>query len=154
MSVVAPSLSSEQAGWFGRGASSFRLFQQPLVPMVGAEDGRWLLQRPLEVRAGLLDGNGKRGGRVKPGAMASFGSTPLCPFQVPLRSMRRLHTCPLHLPPAQVMMKPGGHGVIWKLMIDTGVFDWLAGQGRQAAIVRQIRCAWAGGGPGVQHAWR
>lgn len=41
----------------------------------------------------------------------------------------------------QVMMKPGGHGVIWKLMIDTGVFDWLGAQGRQAAIVRQIRCA-------------
>lgn len=38
------------------------------------------------------------------------------------------------------MMKPGGHGVIWKLMIDTGVFDWLAAQGREAAIVRQIRC--------------
>ncbi|PSC72756.1 nucleotide-diphospho-sugar transferase [Micractinium conductrix] len=81
----------DEAGWFGRGASSFRLFQQPLVPMVGAEDGRWLLQRPLEV-----------------------------------------------------MMKPGGHGVIWKLMIDTGVFDWLAGQGRQAAIVRQISNPMAG----------
>lgn len=40
----------------------------------------------------------------------------------------------------QVMMKPGGHGVIWKLMIDAGVFDWLGAQGRQAAIVRQIRC--------------
>lgn len=38
-------------------------------------------------------------------------------------------------------MKPGGHGVIWKLMIDAGVFDWLGAQGRQAAIVRQIRCA-------------
>ena len=40
----------------------------------------------------------------------------------------------------QVLMKPGGHGVIWKLMLDTGVFDWLGAQGRQAAIVRQIRC--------------
>lgn len=40
----------------------------------------------------------------------------------------------------QPMMKPGGHGVIWKLMIDTGVFNWLAAQGREAAIVRQIRC--------------
>ena len=39
-------------------------------------------------------------------------------------------------------MKPGGHGVIWKLMIDAGVFDWLASQGREAAIVRQIRCGW------------
>ena len=84
----------EQAAWFGRGPSSFRLFQQPLVPVVAGEDGRWLLERPL-----------------------------------------------------QLMMKPGGHGVIWKLMIDTGVFDWLGAQGRQAAIVRQIRC----GGGGV---WR
>jgi hypothetical protein len=87
----------EQAAWFGRGPSSFRLFQQPLVPVVAGEDGRWLLERPL-----------------------------------------------------QLMMKPGGHGVIWKLMIDTGVFDWLGAQGRQAAIVRQIRCGgggvwWAGG---------
>jgi hypothetical protein len=42
----------EGAAWFGRGASSFRLFQQPLVPMVAAQDGRWLLQRPLQVCAG------------------------------------------------------------------------------------------------------
>lgn len=34
-----------------RGASSFRLFQQPLVPMVCAQDGRWLLQNPLQVGA-------------------------------------------------------------------------------------------------------
>ncbi|KAL4457941.1 hypothetical protein ABPG75_012806 [Micractinium tetrahymenae] len=81
----------EQAAWFGRGPSSFRLFQQPLVPMVAAHDGRWLLQSPL-----------------------------------------------------QPMMKPGGHGVIWKLMIDTGVFDWLAAQGREAAIVRQISNPMAG----------
>ncbi len=47
--------------------------------------------------------------------------------------------------PRQVMMKPGGHGVIWKLMIDAGVFDWLGAQGRQAAIVRQIRCAHSAG---------
>ena len=38
------------------------------------------------------------------------------------------------------LKKPGGHGVIWKLMIDTGVFGWLAALGREAAIVRQIRC--------------
>ncbi|KAL4426976.1 hypothetical protein ABPG77_009537 [Micractinium sp. CCAP 211/92] len=81
----------EQAAWFGRGPSSFRLFQQPLVPMVAAHDGRWLLQSPL-----------------------------------------------------QPMMKPGGHGVIWKLMIDTGVFNWLAAQGREAAIVRQISNPMAG----------
>lgn len=41
----------------------------------------------------------------------------------------------------QPMMKPGGHGAIWKLMLDEGVFDFFNQQGREAAIVRQIRCA-------------
>lgn len=63
-----------------------RLFRQPMVPVVGAADGRWLL----------------------PGRLA----------------------------PA---MKPGGHGAIWKLMLDQGVFQWLLRQGREAAVVRQIR---------------
>ncbi len=44
--------------------------------------------------------------------------------------------------PLQPMMKPGGHGAIWKLMLDEGVFDFFAQQGREAAIVRQIRCVW------------
>ncbi len=38
------------------------------------------------------------------------------------------------------MMKPGGHGAIWKLMLDEGVFAWLAAHRREAALVRQIRC--------------
>ena len=38
------------------------------------------------------------------------------------------------------MLKPGGHGAIWKLMQDEGVFAWLAQQDRQGALVRQIRC--------------
>jgi UDP-N-acetylglucosamine pyrophosphorylase len=38
------------------------------------------------------------------------------------------------------MMKPGGHGAIWKLMLDRGAFSWLASRDRQAALVRQIRC--------------
>ena len=42
--------------------------------------------------------------------------------------------------PGMPMLKPGGHGVIWKLMQDEGVFQWLASLDRQAAIVRQIRC--------------
>lgn len=43
------------------------------------------------------------------------------------------------------MMKPGGHGAIWKLMWDEGVFDWLQGQhGRRAALVRQISNPMAG----------
>ena len=66
--------------------SGRRLFRQPLVPLVGAADGRWLLPAPLAP-----------------------------------------------------MLKPGGHGAIWKLMHDQGVFAWLAGCGREAALVRQIR---------------
>ena len=38
------------------------------------------------------------------------------------------------------MMKPGGHGAIWKLMLDRGVFSWLDTLGCEAALVRQIRC--------------
>lgn len=38
------------------------------------------------------------------------------------------------------MMKPGGHGAIWKLMADQGVFSWLARHRREGALVRQIRC--------------
>ena len=68
--------------------SARRLFRQPLVPLVGAQDGRWLLPAPLAP-----------------------------------------------------MLKPGGHGAIWKLMHDQGVFAWLAGCGREAALVRQIRRA-------------
>ena len=63
-----------------------RLFRQPLVPVVGAEDARWVVPQPL-----------------------------------------------------QPMLKPGGHGALWKLMLDTGTFSWLSTNKRQAAIVRQIR---------------
>jgi hypothetical protein len=42
--------------------------------------------------------------------------------------------------PLAPMMKPGGHGAIWKLMVDEGVFTWLRKtHGRTAAVVRQIR---------------
>ena len=42
--------------------------------------------------------------------------------------------------PLAPMMKPGGHGAIWKLMLDRGVFEYFAQRRRKAAIVRQIRC--------------
>ena len=42
-----------------------RLFRQPLVPVIGTEDGRWVLPKPMAP-----------------------------------------------------MLKPGGHGAIWKLMLD------------------------------------
>jgi hypothetical protein len=66
----------ERSGWFGRDPESFRLFRQPLVPVLSTEDGKWLMTAPC-----------------KP------------------------------------MMKPGGHGAIWKLMHDEGVFDWLRAEG-------------------------
>lgn len=59
---------------------------QPLVPSIGAEDGRWLISKPL---------------------------APVC--------------------------KPGGHGVIWKLAHDKGIFRWFSGHGRKGATVRQVR---------------
>ncbi|KAH7283470.1 hypothetical protein KP509_34G009000 [Ceratopteris richardii] len=40
--------------------------------------------------------------------------------------------------PLVPILKPGGHGVIWKLAFDRGVFDWFYKKGRKAAIVRQI----------------
>ncbi|GBF98740.1 nucleotide-diphospho-sugar transferase [Raphidocelis subcapitata] len=81
----------EREGWFGRDPGSFRLFRQPLVPVIASEDGRWLMTAPFKA-----------------------------------------------------MMKPGGHGAIWKLMRDEGVFDWLRASGREAALVRQVSNPMAG----------
>ncbi|MCL7035925.1 hypothetical protein MKW94_018116 [Papaver nudicaule] len=77
--------------WFGRGQSSFQLFEQPLVPAISAEDGQWLVSKPF---------------------------APVC--------------------------KPGGHGVIWKLAHDKGIFKWFAGHGRKGATVRQVSNVVAG----------
>ncbi|KAJ8557624.1 hypothetical protein K7X08_003249 [Anisodus acutangulus] len=71
--------------WFGRGRSKFKLFEQPLVPAVSAEDGQWLASGPFK---------------------------PVC--------------------------KPGGHGVIWKLAYNEGVFQWFHDHGRRGATVRQV----------------
>ncbi|CAM8895571.1 unnamed protein product [Rhodiola kirilowii] len=75
----------EKLQWFGRGRSNFRLFEQPLVPAVTAEDGQWIVTKPF---------------------------APLC--------------------------KPGGHGVIWKLAYDNGVFQWFYNHGRRGVTVRQV----------------
>ena len=40
--------------------------------------------------------------------------------------------------PGRLLLKPGGHGVVWKLARDLGVFTWLQEQGVTKAIVRQI----------------
>ncbi|XP_002528323.2 UTP--glucose-1-phosphate uridylyltransferase 3, chloroplastic [Ricinus communis] len=75
----------ERLCWFGRGRSSFKLFEQPLVPAVDAEDGQWLITKPFAP-----------------------------------------------------VSKPGGHGVIWKLASDKGVFEWFYAHGRKGATVRQV----------------
>ncbi len=41
-------------------------------------------------------------------------------------------------------LKPGGHGVIWKLASDLGALSWLRKQGRSAVLVRQINNPIAG----------
>jgi UTP---glucose-1-phosphate uridylyltransferase len=46
--------------------------------------------------------------------------------------------------PMQLLLKPGGHGVIWKLAQTEGIFDWLEHLGRKKALVRQINNPIAG----------
>lgn len=46
--------------------------------------------------------------------------------------------------PGQIIVKPGGHGVIWKLAEEYGAFDWLQKQKRSYMIVRQINNPLAG----------
>lgn len=41
-------------------------------------------------------------------------------------------------------LKPGGHGVIWKLADDEGVFDWFIDHGYRFALLRQINNPIAG----------
>lgn len=46
--------------------------------------------------------------------------------------------------PLQLMLKPGGHGLIWKRALDCGVFDKFAARQCQQALVRQINNPAAG----------
>ncbi|MBX3718772.1 MAG: UTP--glucose-1-phosphate uridylyltransferase [Parachlamydiales bacterium] len=48
------------------------------------------------------------------------------------------------LKPMKPLMKPGGHGVIWKLAKDQGIFDWLSELNKKKVIVRQINNPVAG----------
>ncbi len=48
------------------------------------------------------------------------------------------------LGPLKPLMKPGGHGVIWKLAKDQGILDWLAGLNKKKVLVRQINNPIAG----------
>ncbi len=38
----------------------------------------------------------------------------------------------------ELTLKPGGHGMLWKLAEDKGVFDWLEQRGATKALIRQI----------------
>ncbi len=40
--------------------------------------------------------------------------------------------------PLQPCLRPGGHGALWKLAIEEGVFDWLQQQKRDCLLIRQI----------------
>lgn len=40
--------------------------------------------------------------------------------------------------PLQLLLKPGGHGVIWKVALENGIFEWFYGYHKQKALVRQI----------------
>lgn len=42
------------------------------------------------------------------------------------------------------VLKPGGHGAIWKLARDAGVFDWFKTLGRKKVLIRQINNPLAG----------
>ncbi len=44
----------------------------------------------------------------------------------------------------KLLMKPGGHGVIWKVAKDEGIFAWFENLGRKKALVRQINNPIAG----------
>lgn len=46
--------------------------------------------------------------------------------------------------PMQPLLKPGGHGVMWKLARDEGIFDWLFSLDRKKALIRQINNPIAG----------
>lgn len=46
--------------------------------------------------------------------------------------------------PLEPVLKPGGHGAIWKLAKDSKIFEWLESLGRSKALVRQINNPLAG----------
>jgi hypothetical protein len=46
--------------------------------------------------------------------------------------------------PCKLLLKPGGHGAIWKLARDVGIFTWLDALKRSKALIRQINNPIAG----------
>lgn len=48
------------------------------------------------------------------------------------------------LGPLKPLLKPGGHGALWKLARDAGIFSWFREKGRNKVLVRQINNPLAG----------
>lgn len=46
--------------------------------------------------------------------------------------------------PLELVLKPGGHGVIWKLAFDKGIFSWMQELKKEKILVRQINNPIAG----------
>lgn len=46
--------------------------------------------------------------------------------------------------PLSLVLRPGGHGALWKLALEEGVFDWLLKLKRRFAVIRQINNPLAG----------
>lgn len=46
--------------------------------------------------------------------------------------------------PLSPLLKPGGHGALWKLARDEGIFEWLKNISRKKALIRQINNPIAG----------
>ncbi len=44
----------------------------------------------------------------------------------------------------RLLMKPGGHGVLWRAAEQNGIFDWFASLGRKKILIRQINNPIAG----------
>lgn len=46
--------------------------------------------------------------------------------------------------PLELTLKPGGHGLLWKLALEAGIFDWMESQNRKKLLIRQINNPVAG----------
>lgn len=46
--------------------------------------------------------------------------------------------------PMKLLLKPGGHGAIWKLACENGVFGWMEQKGKEVMLIRQINNPVAG----------
>lgn len=46
--------------------------------------------------------------------------------------------------PLELKLKPGGHGVIWKLALENSLFDWAYSKGKEKLLIRQINNPIAG----------